>query len=217
MAGQTQSNPQIWLSHLGFLSDDYHRRMVYEMVFGSNHGANIFHETRRRCYKDKVVYSTNRAGQPDSYVISRPVTHFPRLAGQKEAEKIQRYEYDDQREFPTKANTLSSPTGTGMKKRKNNRPVGYVPQIVTREGVLKGERLQLRTSSYTLQWASIIGNQIHSWARSGVFSFVGDKRVEQSHGLDWRELGLSWLNFVIEPKKPRLVYFINFLVYFIFV
>ena len=160
------------------------------MVFGPENGADIFPETRRRNFGDKVLYAVDKKGQPSRYVVSKPVRAFPRMAGSFVREPINRYKYTDQK-----------PHGT--LKQKDPRPIGYVPQIVNTRGLPVGEILHMENSDRTLRWSGVLANQIHRWCRAGVFKLLGDKRREVAHGLNWRELGLAWLNFVIEPSKPR--------------
>lgn len=196
VACQPTTVPDIWLRNLQFLADDKHRAIVYEMV---TEGVNVFHETRFRAVLDAKPYKW-QGGRPVSWILSRPVTHYPRCQHECLARPILTWRYDDEYQ---RANGPPRPE-TGENSVRTSRvatKAGFVPAILTEDG--RVETLVMKTGRLAQSYWSTIMNQIHNWARSGVVQLVGDKREQTERGFDWRDLALCWLSIVVEPNKPR--------------
>ena len=87
VACQPQTVSDVWLNNLMFLSDLSHRAIVYECVHG-RHGVNVFHETQATTKEDARGHRYDSVGKITKWVETRPVTHYPRRAGEAQARAL---------------------------------------------------------------------------------------------------------------------------------
>ena len=175
----------------------------------------MYKETMRVTTKEKRPYKYRKDGSVRCWIRTRPISRRPRRVDDVDYVYYQpsrhvTYEYED---LGVQTTATGERIGLGTRRRKVDRPFGYVPVIIggndkknsddEKHDGHRSRPLEMPTPEIFTPWTGTILNQCHQWCRTETMEYLCTTDDADAAGYRWQELSHTWLGWVVETSKPR--------------